>query len=110
MKRPNYEQLDYLEGTEIRIVHGLSWFGNFEWSNYPERAIFIKDYKKTVMIELQFEKFRKQWMVPKALLFCGDICFKDEFDNLYTGENILIQSTSVRSAYCEPTWLKGVIK
>lgn len=88
-----YADLRYLEGREIFIrdrnedeTKGRpirSAVDEFA----PDRAVFVKDYPKTVLVDIFYGRNRIRRMFTKAAMFCGDVIIKADRVSL-VGEKI----------------------
>ena len=109
MNRPymttDYKTLDWLEGAQIDILRGANVLCQYRT---PERAEIIKDYERTLLIEMTFIKSewgkkynmpRKiQTQIPKASMAVGDIVLKVKSNGMYlTGEEITSFNPNVES-------------
>ena len=79
----NWKDLSYLE--EVEFIRGYSQITGIEESRLPDRCVVIKDYGKTLLIGMIYEKdyygrpmekktIRKA--VPKGALYVGDVLLR----------------------------------
>lgn len=88
-----YADLRYLEGREIYIRDRAedeakgrpirSAVDEFA----PDRAILVKDYAKTVLVDIYYGRNCIRRMFTKAAMFCGDVIIKADRVSLI-GEKI----------------------
>ena len=91
MNRPyitnNFKDLSDYEGRQVILVR---WLWNFEEVHFPpDRVIFLKDYPRTVMIDLIYGSNHIRKMVTKAAMAIKDVIIKDKATGVrLTGETV----------------------
>lgn len=85
-----WKDLSAYEGREIKFHRGLSHLTELEETRVPDRCVFLKDYEKTVLIDMIYINWGKEThikrMFPKAALATGDVLL--EADRMLVGHMI----------------------
>lgn len=84
-----YKDLSYLEGREVDFRGGIYDLTNGWVTRSPEKCYFLKDYPKTVLLQMVWIRDYKgrvkpprtiKKLVSKASMYCGDVVINDGLD------------------------------
>lgn len=66
-----FKSLAWMEGQPVTLLAG-NW-----QTKAPIRTVVLKDYQRTLLIEMQYERVAFRHLIPKAALASGDVRIKE---------------------------------